>query len=191
MIAGSQSGEVTHPQDVRLMELVAQGDPRARNMMAMRLCGRVRRIERALLPDLAGADDAAQEALVAIIGAAKNYRGESSLERWADRIAVRVGLKVRRRERRLEAAPAVEIAVLPDAGLRERLPRPLTDYLGELPIRERRALFLKHALGYTVPEIAELTQTAHSTVKFWLTNAMKRVRKSIRRDVAIGRGSAS
>jgi RNA polymerase sigma-70 factor (ECF subfamily) len=181
-----------HPEDLRLMQLVAHGDPRARSMVAMRLCTRVRRIERALLTDLADADDATQDSLVAIIRSAEGYRGDSPLERWADRIAVRTGLRFRRRARVRSTEPQAEVAT--PAGndeLAERLPRPLAAYLRELPVRERQALFLKHALGYSVPEIAELTDTARSTVKFWLANAMKRVRKSIRRDVAIGpRGGA-
>jgi RNA polymerase sigma-70 factor (ECF subfamily) len=168
------------------MQLVAAGDSRARNMVAMRLCDRVRRIERALLPSPADADDATQEALVAIIRAAEGYRGESTLERWADRIAARTGTRFRTRERQRRTEPSVEIAIDPEHPLREHLPRPVAAYLQELPVKERQALFLKHALGYTTPEIAELTDTARSTVKFWLANGLARVRKSIRRDVAIG-----
>jgi RNA polymerase sigma-70 factor (ECF subfamily) len=174
------------------MQLVAAGDPRARNMVAMRLCERVRRIERALLVVHADADDATQDALVAIIRSAASYRGESSLERWADRIAARTGLRFRTRERGRRTELETEVAAPAEHDLRERLPRPLSAYLGELPLKERQALFLKHGLGYSIPEIAELTDTARSTVKFWLANALQRVRKSIRRDVAIGpRGGAA
>ena len=168
------------------MQLVAAGDPRARNMVAMRLCDRVRRIERALLPGRADADDATQDALVAILRSAANYRGESSLERWADRIAARTGLRFRARERSRSTENETDVPTIDAHDLHERLPRPLAAYLRELPLKERQALFLKHALGYSVPEIAELTETARSTVKFWLANALARVRKSIRRDVAIG-----
>lgn len=187
MVSSESSAErPARTEDVRLMQLAAQGDPRARNMVAMRLCARVRRVARGLLADPAAADDATQDSLIEILRAAGSYRGEASLERWADRIAVRTGLRSKRGPRRTFVPPQDLTADATDSALSDRLPRPLTDYLGELPIEERRTLFLKHALGYTVPEIASATETAQSTVKFRLSNALSRVRKSIRRDTNIG-----
>ena len=113
------------------MQLVAAGDPRARNMVAMRLCDRVRRIERALLTGRADADDATQDALVAILRSAANYRGESSRERWADRIAARTGLRFRARERSRSTESETDVPTSDAHELHERLPRPLAAYLRE------------------------------------------------------------
>ncbi len=180
------------PQDARLMALVAVGDPRARSMLAMRLCGRVRRVLRGLLGDARDADDAAQDALVEILAAAAGFRGESSIERWADRIAVRTGLRFRRRERRASIDDAIDPDQLradsDDVGIGEALPRPLVAYLDQLPSKERQVLFLKHGLGYSLPEVAEIIGAARSTTKYRLAGALARLRKLIRRDTAIGRG---
>lgn len=175
------------------MALVAAGDPRARSMLAMRLCARVRRVLRGLLGDARDADDAAQDALVEILGAAIGFRGESSIERWADRIAVRTGLRFRRRERRAPIDAAVDpddtAAAPTELEVGESLPRPLVAYLDRLPTKERQVLFLKHALGYSLPEVAEIVGAARSTTKYRLASALARVRKLVRRDLAIGRAA--
>jgi RNA polymerase sigma-70 factor (ECF subfamily) len=180
------------PEDVRLMELVAAGDPRARSMLAMRLCERVRRVLRGLLGDPRDADDAAQDALVEILASAHGWRGEASVERWADRIAVRTGLRLRRRERRggipEDVDPDELRASAAEGTVDDVLPRPLAAYLEQLPTKERQVLFLKHALGYSLPEVAEIVGAARSTTKYRLMSALARLRKVIRRDTAIGRG---
>ncbi|HWB76783.1 MAG TPA: sigma-70 family RNA polymerase sigma factor [Nannocystaceae bacterium] len=177
------------PEDARLMQLVASGDARARNLLAMRLVGRTRRVLRGLLGDARDADDAAQDALVEILAAAHGWRGEGSIERWADRITVRTGLRFRRRERR-DAIADVDPDELRSDALPEHdevLPRPLAAYLDTLPLKERQVLFLKHALGYSLPEVAEIVGAARSTTKHRLESALDRLRKLIRRDTAIGR----
>jgi RNA polymerase sigma-70 factor (ECF subfamily) len=184
------------PEDARLMELVAAGDPRARSMLAMRLSGRFRRLLRGLLGDARDADDAAQDALVEVLSSAHGYRGEASIERWADRIAVRTGLRFHRRERRaaIDDVDPDEIgAVALEPAHRDDLPRPLLAYLDQLPAKERQVLFLKHGLGYSLPEVAEIVGAARSTTKYRLMTALARLRKVIRRDTAIGRrgGTAS
>ncbi len=184
--SAEMAGRPAHPEDARLMQLVAQGDSRARNLVAMRLCARVRRILRGVLANASDADDATQDALVEILRSAASYRGDSSVERWADRIAVRTGLRSRRATKAVTVAADDTLASPAPSRLADALPRPLDEYLAPLPVEERRTLFLKHGLGYTVPEIAALTDTARSTVKFRLANALSRVRKAIRRDCNLG-----
>ncbi|HET6584068.1 MAG TPA: sigma-70 family RNA polymerase sigma factor [Nannocystaceae bacterium] len=198
MSAANRAAEIVgeRPEDTRLMELVASGDPRARSMLAMRLCSRVRRLLRGLLGDARDADDAAQDALVEILLSAHGYRGEASIERWADRIAVRTGVRFRRRERRASVDVAIDPEQLrapaPEPAHGDALPRPLVAYLDELPLEERQVLFLKHGLGYSLPEVAELVGARGSTTKYRLMAALARVRKLIRRDTALGRrGGAS
>lgn len=187
-------GEQERPEDVRLMELVAAGDERAQSMLAMRLSGRFRRLLGGLLGDSRDADDAAQDALVEVLAAAHGYRGDASIERWADRIAVRTGLRFRRRERRgpiADVDPDELRSATQSSAIGDALPRPLEAYLQQLPVTERQVLFLKHALGYSLPEVAEIVGAARSTTKYRLMSALERLRKVIRRDTAIGRGGAS
>lgn len=175
------------------MALVAAGDERARSMLAMRLCDRFRRLLRGLLGDPRDADDAAQDALVEVLASAHGYRGEATIERWADRIAVRSGLRFRRREQRAPIADGVDpddLRASPtEPAVGDALPRPLDTYLGQLPTKERQVLFLRHGLGYSLPEVAEIVGAGRSTTKYRLMSALARLRKVIRRDTAIGCGN--
>ena len=176
------------------MNLVASGDVTAMNTVARRLSGRVRRVSRAIVRVDALADDAAQLALVEILKAARTFGGRSSLERWADRITARVSLRhakdERRRLSRVESIDDAEStslpAAAPDPGLdvRAETPRPLTEYLAALPEVQREALVLKHSLGHTVEEIADVTSVPVGTVKDRLVNARRQLRRLIERDLA-------
>src|SRR5689334_14201723 len=86
--------------DLALMKLVAGGDAHAQRVLAHRLAPRVQRVARRLLANRADADDAAQVALMEILRSAQSYREEASIERWADRIAVRTSLRQVREQRR-------------------------------------------------------------------------------------------
>lgn len=192
----------SYEEDLRLMALVAAGNTQAMNTVAHRLSGRVRRLCRAIVRDGALAEDASQLALVEILESARTYGGRSSLERWADRITARVTLRHAREERRrfqvlssIDDAEAVE----PSApahdfadGARGATPRDLEEYLGALSEVQREALLMKHSLGYTVEEIAELLTVPVGTVKDRLVAARRQVRKLIQRDLTLrGRKSGT
>jgi RNA polymerase sigma-70 factor, ECF subfamily len=184
--AGGQS-------DLGLMRLVAGGDSHAQRVLAHRLAPRVQRVARRLLANTADADDAAQVALMEILRSAASYREEASIERWADRIAVRTALRQARdqRKRRFFLAQQAESDDLHVHGsdsdvAREHTPRRLEEYLSELPQPRREALVLKHALGYTTEEIAELTDKPVGTVKDRLVAARKQIRRLIMRELRLG-----
>jgi len=182
-------------RDVHLMQMVAAGDDRARRVLAMRVMRPTRRIAHVLLGSSPDVDDAAQVALIEILRAAGSYRGESSLERWSQRIAVRAVLRSgqvqRRRSQRIDAAvePETLRAVFGESMFSEQLARPLPEYLAMLDPRRCRALVLRHALGYSAAEIAELTETPLSTVKHQISRALQQLRKAIGRDTLVGRKS--
>jgi RNA polymerase sigma-70 factor (ECF subfamily) len=187
-----------YQEDLRLMTLVAAGNVEAMNAVARRLSGRVRRLSRLIVRDDSLADDAAQVALVEILESARTYGAKSSLERWADRITARITLRHAKDERRrfrvvesLDAPESVEPASAerdPSDGVRSETVKPLDEYLGTLPEVQREALLLKHSLGYTVEEIAELTSVPVGTVKDRLVNGRRQMRRLIQRDLTLGRG---
>jgi len=184
--------------DLRLMTLVAAGNVEATNTVARRLSSRVRRLSRGILRNEALADDAAQIALVEILQSAKTFGGRSSLERCADRITARISLRQARDERRrsnlVDSFDDPESSAMPvserepSSDVRSETARPLDEYLLALPPEQREALVLKHSLGYTVEEIAELTEVPTGTVKDRLVTARRRIRRLIQRDITIGRG---
>jgi RNA polymerase sigma-70 factor (ECF subfamily) len=156
-----------------------------------RLRPRIARIARALLRHAADADDATQASLLEILKCAGTHRGDGSFDAWADRIAVRTTLRLARQRRvrslRIDEAEPDSLAIdPPDASLREGLPRDVAEYLAELPETRRTALVLRHALGYSIDEIAEVTGVSPNTVKDRLLAAREQVRKCVRREVANG-----
>ena len=168
----------------------AATDPVARDALARRLGPRVRRLAASLLRSAPDAEDATQLALLEIMRSAPGFRGESTLESWADRIAVRTAIRVAR-ARRL-AAVRSESAIEPDdlpgpraeSGAAEELPRSILAYLHELPEARRTVLVLRHAMGYSVQEIAETTGVSVNTVKDRLLSAREEVRRMVRRELA-------
>jgi RNA polymerase sigma-70 factor (ECF subfamily) len=170
----------------------ASSDPLARDQLARRLAPRIRRLTAAFLRNRADAEDAAQAAMLEVLSAAAAFRGESRLEAWADRITVRIAIRAARARRLASvrnpadldpdeiASPALEPDVL------GALPRSVFNYLDALPEVRRNALVLRHVLGYSLPEIAELTGVSVNTVKDRLLAAREAVRKLVRREVALG-----
>ena len=184
-------------EDLRLMQLAGSGDCRAQRVLAHRLAGRVRRIAQRILQSGTEADDASQTALIEILKSAAGFNGDSSIERWADRIAVRTAIRHAREQRRRPSNVGsycvdAETLAAPrqQGGSSERIARDVQEYLAALSAQRREVLVLKHALGYTVDEIAEMTGAPVGTVKDRLIAARKQIRKLIQRDVAIGARSS-
>jgi RNA polymerase sigma-70 factor (ECF subfamily) len=149
---------------------------------------RVRTVSLAILGHVQDAEDAAQCILIEILSSAPTYRGDS-LYAWADRIAVRTAVH-HARQRRVRAAhvdteaePATSGTASAGGGFEHAIPRPVLDYLSELPEARRTALVLRHVLEYSVNEIAEITGVSPNTVKDRLLQARRQVRQNIRREL--------
>jgi RNA polymerase sigma-70 factor (ECF subfamily) len=97
------------------------------------------------------------------------------------------------RQRRVRAAQCEPSGDLEDLGLsataqsfpEHEIPRPLVEYLAELPEARRVTLVLRHVMDYSIEEIAELTSTSQNTVKDRLLHARAQMRRLIRRDLSI------
>lgn len=171
--------------DVDLMAAVAARDPSAQREVLTRLGGRVRKLTGLLCRERADADDAAQLALIAILKSADGFRVATSLERWAERITVRTTLRSSRRER--NRRNLLERWLTPNRAPwgHETSGEPLgLDALFERLSPDRRHAFvLHHALGYTIEEIAEISETPVGTVKDRLVSARRELRAMLERDV--------
>ncbi|GAC1582064.1 MAG: RNA polymerase sigma factor [Polyangiales bacterium] len=169
------------------MKRVAAGDATAQRVVATRLIGRVKRVARSLLANHADAEDATQLGLMAVLRSASTFRGESSLERWSDRIAVRTTLTLARERRRRGAtvddgADLSQIAAPPSQeGATEAASSEVEAHLAQLSEEARTTLVLRHVLGHSVEECAEITGVSPNTVKYRLLSAREQLRKLIRR----------
>jgi RNA polymerase sigma-70 factor (ECF subfamily) len=177
--------------DLSLMKRVAASDRHAQRVLAHRLAARVKRISQRLLSNRADADDASQLALIEILRSAATYKDISSIERWADRITVRTVLRHAREQRKRlwQLGSMVDVdaigAMPEDESRPPSTPRAVEEYLSELPAARREVLVMKHSLGYTTEEIAELTDKPIGTVKDRLVAARKQLRKLIVRDMRL------
>lgn len=173
-----------------LVERFRAGDRRAQREIVERLLPRLRRTIRVLVRQPQDLEDAVQLCIIDILRASAGFRGESTIETWAHRIAVRRALKVQSK-RRLSIArsdAATDPTELPTpagegTSLGDRLPRPVTAYLDEVSDVQRQAIVLHHAWGYSLREIAELTDTSANTVKARLFHGLRRIRQLIAEDM--------
>ena len=164
--------------------------PAAVSALVPELRARVLRIARSLLSHAADAEDATQIALLEIMKAAPSFRGDGSVRGWTDRIAVRTAMRFARRRRlstvKNDASTEPDELHAPDVESRgDELPRPIHVYLDELAEARRTVLVLRHAMGYSVAEIAELTEVSVNTVKDRLLSAREQVRKMVRQELAV------
>lgn len=180
--------ELERSDRLELVSRAGAGDPAAQERLVALLLRRVRSIAVAILGHAQDAEDASQVVLLEILRSAPTYAGDS-LFAWADRIAVRTAVR-HARQRRVRAAQ-VDLGADPEAlaagsgaSAAHALPRPIVDYLAELPEARRTALVLRHVLEYSIDEIAELTDTSPNTVKDRLLQARRQVRQSVRRELA-------
>jgi RNA polymerase sigma-70 factor (ECF subfamily) len=163
------------------MKAVAAADPVAQTELVKRLAARVRRLTRLLCRPGGDPDDAAQTALLEILASAPAFREATNLEGWADRITARVVGHMRRRER-LHARLItrwLSPGTLPwgTPGTTVRGDDETCDaILSSLSDARRVAFVLRHVVGCSVEEIAELTGAPSGTVKDRLVAARRELR---------------
>lgn len=172
-------------------ELVSQalaGDAGARRLIVEQLSRRVRGIALSILGNSVDAEDATQSIFLELFQSLSSFKGENLLP-WADRIAVRTAVRQARSRRVRSARSAIvdpeELTAETAAPADHRVPRAIIDYLSELPEARRVALVLRHVMGYSVEEIAELTEASPNTVKDRLHQAREQVRKTLRRELGL------
>lgn len=180
--------------DVALMAAVAASDRTAQRIAVERLAGRVRKVTGLLCRTAADADDAAQLALIQILKSADTFRVATSLERWAERIAIRTTLRAVRKEKSRKGLLDrwLPPGALPWGGsaAQPSIEQISLDAVLQRLSRERfHAFTLHHALDYTVEEIAELTGSPIGTVKDRLVSARKQLRKLLRSELRSNGGS--
>jgi RNA polymerase sigma-70 factor (ECF subfamily) len=176
-------------QDVsELVERALAGSPQARRQIVDQLSRRVRGIALSILGSAMDVEDATQSIFLELFQSLPSFKGENLLP-WADSIAVRTAVKHARSRRVRSARNASvdpeELTSDPASPAEHGLPRAVIEYLGDLPETRRVALVLRHVMGYSVEEIAELTDVSPNTVKDRLVQAREQVRKTLRRELGL------
>jgi RNA polymerase sigma-70 factor (ECF subfamily) len=181
--------------DRALVTAVKAGD----ETVASSFCARVwppvdRTIRRLLGHHDADRDDVAQLALIELVNTIGRYRGDCSLDAWAQTIASHVVFKhIRRRqlERRIFTdllADGAEIAApVRDewrSSTRELLAR-VAAHLDEMVSERAWALVMHDILGYDLREIAEMTESSVAAAQSRLVRGRRELHERVAGDPAL------
>lgn len=140
-------------------------------------------------------DDVLQESMIALVSALRAFRGESSVERYAMRIAVRTAIAAKRRRRERsglldvhlrETEPLTAEPQRPDDdALAARRRALLRELLAELPEVQAETLALRVVLECSLEEVAEATGAPLNTVRSRMRLAREALREKIEGDPAL------
>lgn len=174
---------------VALTERAATGDVEATGQLLKALAPDLIRSAQALMgaahPDV---DDVVQQALIALVQALPNFRGECSPRHFAQRIVARIAVHFRHKAhvRGDRYDGAIDVDAMPgqqphlgdtvDAGRRRELVRALLD---TLPEEQAETLALRIGLGFSLGEVAEATGVPLNTVRSRIRLAKEALRRRI------------
>lgn len=188
-VSQTQEHRDRNAADLVAARRAAGGDRAAKRQLAGRLLERVRATTRYLSANDRDRDDWVQLSLLEILASLGSFRGNSSLEKWADRITVRTVMRLlkqrRRREQKVSLIPEPLPEMLTTAGpsfeellIRERV----AEHLSALEPDNRAVVVLKLVHGYKVDEIAELVGAPRDTVKGRLKRGRRRLKEQFAND---------
>ncbi|MDB4937525.1 MAG: polymerase sigma-70 factor, subfamily [Labilithrix sp.] len=169
------------PIDLHVHQLLASVTPR------------VTRVVRAVLGSThADVDDVVQQALIGFVQALPAFRGECEPVHFASRIAVRAAVAAARRSgqlrRRRDDGVDLETISADSAGCAEnvveqsRLQQTLRELLSRIPAEQAEAIALRFVLGWSLDEVARVTEAPVNTVRSRVRLAKKALRAAIEAD---------
>lgn len=144
-----------------------------------------RRVARAVLGPGDDADDAAQDGMIAAWRALDRFDVARSFRPWLMRIVANASLDLlrRRKVRRATVVPETVVSggIPPDRAAEGSLIRDrLKGALLELPERQRVAVVLFDAEGYSHAEIADILGVPEGTVRSYVFHARRALREALR-----------
>lgn len=175
---------------LELARAAADGDRSARRQLVLSLIDKVGTTVRCLNAGDPNTEDYIQDVLIEILNSVGSYRGESSIESWAERITVRVALrKIKQKNWRAKivlldsSREGIAIDLFgDDAIVKRQIWDRIIAALEKLDSDRRTVVVLQLVLGHTTAEIAHLTQTKFNTVKDRLAKGRELLRQELLRD---------
>ena len=174
-----------------LAERAARGDADARRALLQQVLPTLRSAAVAVLGPGADAEDATQQAAIDVLRGLRSYRGDSSLKGWCRTIGVRAALRLARSRKPMAAVQPDDLQAA-EVGPRmsDSIPGELRAHLDAIPPLQREAILLRHGMGYTMPEMAELLDTSVNTIKSRLLKGRKALRARIRQQSLVAEARA-
>jgi RNA polymerase sigma-70 factor (ECF subfamily) len=177
-----------HWDDLELAERAAGGDRTARTRVAERMYNRVRSTVRYLSADHRDQDDWVQLVIVEILDSLRSFRGDSSLEAWGNRIAIRKTMRLIKTRRGRDRIVALEPELLDSVAeghgqeARHLIRRRLARALGAISPKYRVVIVLRTVYEYSVDDIAQIVETPRNTVRQRLRRGRKMLAEKLSKD---------
>jgi RNA polymerase sigma-70 factor (ECF subfamily) len=187
-VGRQESDEAREPSDEQVLEAIGRGDDDALGVLYDRFGRLAYRLAFRILRDRALAEDAVQEAFLAVWRSADAYKRERAKpSTWILTVVHRRAVDLVRREQTRRGEP-LEVAPEPvsgpadeDAVLRDRRAA-VQAALTELPGEQRQALELAYYGGLTQSELAERLGVPLGTVKSRMFAGLGRLRELLAAD---------
>jgi RNA polymerase sigma-70 factor (ECF subfamily) len=180
--------------DTQLLAAIRASDEEAASVLYDRLQPGIERTVRRLLgPGDDDREDCVQSAFVEIVRSVDSYRGESSLEHWAQRITAHVVYKHIRR-RRLERATFDRGAHISDRPapmssgrriLAHDLARRVFERIATITPDKAYAFLLHDVLGFDLRELAEITSVSVAAAQQRLVRGRREVQARLAEDAEL------
>ncbi|HMG53315.1 MAG TPA: RNA polymerase sigma factor [Kofleriaceae bacterium] len=181
----------TREHDLELARRAAAGDRGAQRQLFLEQRNNVHRALYRILGANREIEDLLQDSFIEILRALPSFRGDSTLGRWCQTIAVRVAYLAISRRR----PPAVELALVEDslasdadtrrhAQVREAARR-LYAALDRIEVKQRIAFALATIDGKSLAEVAELTGSTVFAVKTRVWRARRELMRRAGKDAVL------
>ena len=174
----------------RLVERAMHGDEDAFDQLVGRIGDSLYSVARRILRDTTLAQDATQQALLAVWRNLPQLRDPDRFEAWAYRLLVNACHAESRRERRHRGNLRLLVSdepVVPDAASRIATQHQLDQAFRRLGVEHRTVIVLIHYVGLSSTEAAEAMGTPVGTVRSRLHYALKYLREAVEADARIER----
>jgi RNA polymerase sigma-70 factor (ECF subfamily) len=185
------SVSATREHDLELARRAGSGDRGAQRELFLEQRATVHRALYRILGSNREIEDLLQDTFIEIYRAVHSFRGDSSLSRWCQTIAIRVAYLAISRRR----PPAVELALVEDSvasdtdvrrhvQVREAARR-LYAALDRIEAKQRIAFALAAIDGKSLAEVAELTHSSVFAVKTRVWRARRELMRRASKDAAL------
>jgi RNA polymerase sigma-70 factor (ECF subfamily) len=173
---------LTKEGDYELLVGVAAGERRALEELYFGYHRRLARFLSRFTPRYENIEEIINDTFMAVWRGAKDFRSASQVSTWIFGIAYRTALKSLRRQKHHAAAPLDDYPEQTvDPGVEEELRDWVSRGLNHLPIEQRLTLELAYHMGYSMEEIAAITDAPVGTVKARMYQARKKLRERLPR----------
>src|SRR5215510_4359906 len=185
------SASATREHDLELARRAASGDRGAQRELFLEQRANVHRALFRILGSNREIEDLLQDAFIEIFRALHSFRGDSTLGRWCQTIAIRVAYLAISRRR----PPAVELALVEETVANEtdvrrhvqirEATRRLYAALDRIEAKQRIAFALAAIDGKSLAEVAELTDSSVFAVKTRVWRARRELMRRAGKDAAL------